>query len=257
MRQRKIIKVPAKQGDVVLLTPGALSDPNGRIHWWKFVMDFGRPDGTRGISDWLVASHKYAARHNFDPETFQIIGDVVWENRFVSPDGGIDADVFLGFAQGERERMNPLNKNGLMIAGGVAVLGAIGIAIYSATSKAATSPSSSGGAIVTTTPNAPTGVVNVGTIHSLVTVTPANAGQQLTMNVGDELDVILPTSSTVAGYTPSVTAILNGTTTSSANGQVTMTYIAASTGTTTLSFQPIDINGNSAGSPISYTIVIG
>jgi hypothetical protein len=108
LNPRPKIKVPAQPGDVVLLTPGALSDPNGRIHWWKFVMDFGRPDGTRGTSNWLVASHKYAARHNFDPETFQIIGDVTWEAEFTSPDGGINADVFLGFMQGERERPNPV-----------------------------------------------------------------------------------------------------------------------------------------------------
>lgn len=103
------IKVPAKVGDVVLITPGAFSDPHGRIHWWQFVMNFGRPDGTVGMSNWLVASHKYAARHNFEPETFQVIGDLTWQDRFVSPDGGVDAGAIEAFAgQGAHGQRNPI-----------------------------------------------------------------------------------------------------------------------------------------------------
>lgn len=94
----KLKSIPARPGDVVLLTQGALG--RGRVHWWRFETRFGRPDGSQAESAWLVANHSYVERHGTDPMRFQVIGDIVWQRRF-GRSGSIDQDAILAFAEEE------------------------------------------------------------------------------------------------------------------------------------------------------------
>lgn len=148
-----------------------------------------------------------------------------------------------------------------MIAGGVVGLAAIGYAIYSATKS--TSSSNTGGAIVTTTPNnpPPTGTTTVGPITAIVTITDADAGKTFNMNVGDTLNVVLPTNASVAGYTQSNSGdnVLASTSTSNANGSTTISYKATAVGTETLDFGSTDFTGNIVLTIpiIEYKIVVG
>lgn len=142
------IKVPARTGDIVLLTPGAFSDPHGRMHWWQFEMEFRRPDGSTGMSKWLVASHKYAAKRDMNPERFEVTGDVVWQTSFTGRGGEVDSnairDFMAGNAAGNDNRLpNPLAMGGTpeKIAIGVALAGGLAAVVYYATRPA---PSTSG-----------------------------------------------------------------------------------------------------------------
>jgi hypothetical protein len=100
----KTIIVPAKPGDIVLFTPGALA--GGRVRWWRFEISFTRPDGSTGESKWLAAGREYAIQHGMDPQRFRVIGDVVWRKEFTSADGNIDSDAIR--AHMEKAALNPI-----------------------------------------------------------------------------------------------------------------------------------------------------
>jgi hypothetical protein len=81
-------------------------------------------------------------------------------------------------------------------------------------------------------------------------------GQQIAMNVGDMVSVDLPFPAGATGYSYSAT----GTALQGGTVVAAVTYMqlwtAGATGTSTVSFQPIDDDNNNVGDPVSFTATV-
>ena len=153
------------------------------------------------------------------------------------------------------------------IVGGLAAVGAIGAAYFmSSTASGSTGSTGATGATGSGTLTLPTQTItgtatpggSTSTQKMNFAATEANNGATYTMHVGDTLTVTLDVPSGAATFADAqVTGSgLNAGSAASLSGQTLQVFTAASAGTETISYQPVDSNSQPVGTMYSFTAII-